>query len=237
MEKTPRLKPQTYAKLLQYGANALSLARIVGGVYMGKQLARKEDYRSMPTMLAIGTLAATDLIDGSLARRAKNVHPEHNSKWGKWLDQIADKVFVHGVLAGMTTQAYRNNNRYFAATLATNQAVQLSRDIAVTVLRSQAESAGADTSAQRLGKIKTTVGLVALTGLAAPAVNGFGQEQAWAGGALLTASSALSAVSGISLTNNLAVQVANSGPLEELLHEAPSQSAIRIVLDDTNQAL
>jgi CDP-diacylglycerol--glycerol-3-phosphate 3-phosphatidyltransferase len=93
----------------------------------------------------------TDLLDGYLARRMGR-----ESVLGAFLDPLADKLFVLGTLVYLV--AHGRVAEWLVVVL-------MSRELAITVLRSLAASYGLVIAAQRGGKIKTafqTVGIVFL---------------------------------------------------------------------------
>ena len=93
----------------------------------------------------------TDIIDGYLARRRGQ-----ESVLGAFLDPLADKLFVLGTLIYMV--AHGRVEEWLVVIL-------MSRELAITVLRSLAASYGLIIAAQRGGKAKTafqTVGIVFL---------------------------------------------------------------------------
>jgi CDP-diacylglycerol---glycerol-3-phosphate 3-phosphatidyltransferase len=93
----------------------------------------------------------TDLLDGYLARRMGR-----ESVLGAFLDPLADKLFVLGTLVYLV--AHGRVEEWLVVVL-------MSRELAITVLRSLAASYGLVIAAQRGGKTKTafqTVGIVFL---------------------------------------------------------------------------
>ncbi len=95
--------------------------------------------------------ALTDLFDGMLARQ---LHAE--SRWGAILDPIADKILVCGTILGLFT--LNTADPVFALP----SALILFREFAVSALRESAAGRGVQVPVSLLGKIKTTVQLVAL---------------------------------------------------------------------------
>lgn len=95
--------------------------------------------------------ALTDLFDGMLARQ---LHAE--SRWGAILDPIADKILVCGTILGLF--CINTGNPYFALPAA----FILFREFAVSALREAAAARHVSVPVSFLGKIKTTVQLVAL---------------------------------------------------------------------------
>lgn len=98
--------------------------------------------------------ALTDLFDGILARR---LHAE--SRWGAILDPIADKILVCGTILGLF--CINTGNPVFALPAA----IILFREFAVSALREAAAARGVKVPVSFMGKIKTTLQLVALAAL------------------------------------------------------------------------
>ena len=98
--------------------------------------------------------AFTDLFDGILARK---LHAE--SQWGAILDPIADKILVCGTILGLF--CIKTGDPVFALPAATI----LFREFAVSALRETAAAKGVKVPVSFMGKIKTTLQLVALGAL------------------------------------------------------------------------
>lgn len=95
--------------------------------------------------------AFTDLFDGYLARKGNQVTP-----LGKFLDPLADKVLVSSVLIMLV------QNGWVQAWIAI---VIICRDIMVTGLRAIAADEGIVIAADKYGKAKTVLQILALTPL------------------------------------------------------------------------
>lgn len=98
--------------------------------------------------------ALTDLFDGMLARK---LHAE--SRWGAILDPIADKILVCGTILGLF--CIKTGDPVFALPAA----FILFREFAVSALREAAAAKGVSVPVSFMGKIKTTLQLVALGAL------------------------------------------------------------------------
>ena len=189
-----------YARILQRTANALCYTRMIAGPLVGAYIAKERNYRSWRLAGTIGALAITDAIDGKLARKAATIDPTVKSQRGAWLDQMADKVFTHAILGGITVNVARTS-RSEAAFLATNQIVQLGRDVVVTNIRKHAAEHNVPTNAQMLGKIKAAELLTSSILMTSPlADSAAGEATAVVG---IAAGTALSVASGISLADSL----------------------------------
>ncbi len=164
--------------------NILTLIRLIGGVVMFCLLASAAGgvpfIQVLPdTMFALQRwgvyvfviAAFTDLFDGILARQ---LHAE--SEWGAILDPIADKILVCGTILGLFT--FNTGNPVFALPAA----LILFREFAVSALREAAAAHGVKIKVSFMGKIKTTVQLVALgTLLVAEAWPAFDLPPEWGG--------------------------------------------------------
>ena len=147
--------------------NILTLIRLIGGVFMFCLLAAVPG--GIP-FLNINSLAMeavqrwgvyvfiiaafTDLFDGILARQ---LHAE--SQWGAILDPIADKILVCGTILGLF--CIETGNPVFAIPAA----IILFREFAVSALREAAAARGVKVPVSFMGKMKTTLQLVALGAL------------------------------------------------------------------------
>lgn len=144
--------------------NMLTMIRLFGGVVMFVLLAgavggipflnvTSETLYSLQRwgVYVFVVAAFTDLFDGMLARQ---LHAE--SRWGAILDPIADKILVCGTILGLF--CINTGNPLFALPAA----FILFREFAVSALREAAGAKGVSVPVSFLGKIKTTVQLVAL---------------------------------------------------------------------------
>jgi phosphatidylglycerophosphate synthase len=186
------------ARYLRYAANANGFVRAAGGVALGYHLANSEyPQKSWVPAAATAILAATDYVDGVLARRATALDGE-KSRLGGWVDQMTDKVFTTSLMGGIACASYKNGRADVGRAVAASTAVTVGRDIWVTAKRVAAERAniGIDTGAQMPGKIKAVGQMVALVAAASPLV-----ERSWANRVVAGAigvSAGLSVSSGVS---------------------------------------
>lgn len=100
--------------------------------------------------------ALTDLVDGWLARRLREV-----SRWGQLADPLADKALVIGTLAAL---AVRGGAAWWWWVLV----VVVAREVGVTVQRQALLRRGLVMPASVFGKLKTVSQLVAVLMLLAP---------------------------------------------------------------------
>lgn len=102
-----------------------------------------------------GFAALTDLFDGYIARKTGNV-----SDIGKLLDPMADKILVMAVLVMLVARVFpETGNSWVPAWLVV---LILAREIWVTGLRAVAANKGVVVAADKSGKWKTTLQMVAI---------------------------------------------------------------------------
>jgi CDP-diacylglycerol---glycerol-3-phosphate 3-phosphatidyltransferase len=122
-----------------------------------------------------GIASLTDWLDGYLARRRKQVTP-----LGQFMDPLADKLLITAALVSLVQMDLAQSWMVV---------VILGREIAVTVLRSLAQSRGVSIPASPLGKFKmasqVTAVLLLILGEDVPAFAALGTVAMWI--ALLTA--------------------------------------------------
>ena len=105
---------------------------------------------STPLALGIFLLAAlTDWLDGYIARRSKQI-----TTLGKLLDPMADKLLISAALISLVE---------IGLAPAWIVVVIVSREIAITGLRSVAASQGAIIAASKMGKYKTVSEIIAIS--------------------------------------------------------------------------
>jgi len=128
--------------------NALTVSRLVAiPVLMALLLLRFPGHDQLAALLFI-VFSFTDTLDGELARRSGSV-----SDLGKFLDPLADKLFVLSVLIVLVQEGL------VAAWVVV---VIFSRELIITILRSVAASQGRVIAAAPLGKTKTVTQMSAV---------------------------------------------------------------------------
>lgn len=129
-------------------ANSITIARILlVPVFLVLLLGGLPEPWGDLTAAAVFILAAaTDKLDGYVARRSKQV-----TTLGQFLDPLADKLLIAAALIALVAQDR------VAAWLAT---VIIVREIAVSVLRIIGVSQGVSIPADRYGKLKTVLQIV-----------------------------------------------------------------------------
>jgi CDP-diacylglycerol---glycerol-3-phosphate 3-phosphatidyltransferase len=130
-------------------ANALGLARIAATPVVMALLLAGGPGAALPAFVIFIVAAGTDFLDGRIARARNEVSP-----LGVFMDLVADKVLVAGVLVAMVEIDVVPT--WMAATI-------LIREFVVQSVRQLAAAENEVISAGRLGKAKT---LVTLAGLA-----------------------------------------------------------------------
>jgi len=130
-------------------SNALTVSRLVGiPVLMALLLLRFPGHDQVAAALFIA-FSLTDTLDGQLARRRGTV-----SDFGKFMDPLADKLFVLSVLI-VLVQA--------GLVAAWVVVVIFSRELIITILRSVGAGQGRVIAAAPLGKTKTVTQMAAVT--------------------------------------------------------------------------
>jgi len=100
-------------------------------------------------------VAATDFLDGYLARRDK-----HITAFGRIADPFTDKVLILGTMVYLAAMPW--SERYLPVTVVV---VIIAREFLVTGIRGYVESLGYEFPADRFGKIKMIVQSIAVGGL------------------------------------------------------------------------
>lgn len=196
------------ARKLRRTANTLSASRIAAAPLLFERIYSGHS-PSWWLCSTLGLLAASDKYDGVLARKAQKLAPDMSDTTGAWLDQMADKALVHGVLGGLVVQQFAQENYWLGTVYAASQAATLARDSIVTRIRKRATDKGQSTNAQRLGKWKAGLQLASLGYAVSPLVRysygtlPVGEIVAASG---VGASAIFSVASGVSLAHHLQQQ-------------------------------
>jgi nicotinamide-nucleotide amidase len=129
--------------------NALTLSRLAAiPLLMILLIVRFDGHDQIAAVLFL-VFSFTDTLDGQIARRRGTV-----SDLGKFLDPLADKLFVLSVLIVLVQEGL------VAAWVVV---VIFSRELLITILRSVAASQGRVIAAAPMGKTKTAMQMVAVT--------------------------------------------------------------------------
>lgn len=129
--------------------NALTISRLVAIPPLMFLLLARFAYHDQIAAAVFIVFSLTDTMDGQIARRQRKV-----SELGKFLDPLADKLFVLSVLIVLVQEGL------VAAWVVV---VIFSRELLITLLRTSAVSRGGEISAAPLGKTKTVTQVVAVT--------------------------------------------------------------------------
>jgi CDP-diacylglycerol--glycerol-3-phosphate 3-phosphatidyltransferase len=147
-------------------ANALTVARLLAVPVFAWLLvsSRSDPSLRTPTALFFLVAAATDLVDGEVARRRNLV-----TSFGKVADPIADKALTGTALVGLS---WLGAVPWWATT------VILGREVAVTLLRFWVIKHGV-IPASRGGKLKTLLQVVTITAYLLPLTGGWATARGW----------------------------------------------------------
>jgi CDP-diacylglycerol--glycerol-3-phosphate 3-phosphatidyltransferase len=129
-------------------ANNLTLARIAAVPVLVIMLYFPGRGMCVAAMLFFVAASVTDIVDGIVARRRNLV-----TTLGKFLDPLADKLLISSLLIMLTQLGWVE---------AWVSVVIIGREIAVTGLRAVAADHGVVISADKFGKLKTILQMVAL---------------------------------------------------------------------------
>lgn len=129
-------------------ANNLTLVRIAAVPILVLLLYFPGRVTCVATMLFFIAASLTDIVDGLVARRRNLV-----TNLGKFLDPLADKLLISALLIMLTRLGWVE---------AWVAVVIIGREIAVTGLRAMAVDYGVVISADKFGKLKTILQMLAL---------------------------------------------------------------------------
>jgi CDP-diacylglycerol--glycerol-3-phosphate 3-phosphatidyltransferase len=156
-------------------ANAVTIFRLVASPFL--LLLMLGETESWPALVLWIALAATDGVDGYLARR------QGTTRSGAFLDPLADKVLVVGALVTLVAVG-----RFDWVPVA----LILVREVAISAYRARLGRQGVSVPARTLAKVKTVVQAVAVgVALFPPA-----EDAPWAADGLLWAAVVLTLVTG-----------------------------------------
>jgi len=128
--------------------NVITLSRLVLALLLFWMIDRGGHW--MAALFVFAVAAATDFIDGYIARRYGLV-----TKIGRIFDPFVDKVIIGGAFMFLAVKQHSGVNAWMAIAV-------VGREMFVTSLRSVLESEGKDFSATMSGKIKMAVQCVAV---------------------------------------------------------------------------
>ena len=131
--------------------NILSIFRIIMSPFFILFMIQDEPYFLLLSLLLIFVVSITDFFDGYYARKYKLV-----TELGKYLDPIADKIFILTVLF---TLYFILGNDIFPLWMVV---LILLRDVFITVLRSFLKAKNLQFTTSRLAKSKTLIQIVCM---------------------------------------------------------------------------
>ncbi|OGQ50759.1 MAG: CDP-diacylglycerol--glycerol-3-phosphate 3-phosphatidyltransferase [Deltaproteobacteria bacterium RIFCSPLOWO2_02_FULL_53_8] len=131
--------------------NSLSVIRIVCAPVIVVLLLSPDESWSIVAASVFAAVCATDWLDGYLARRWSSV-----TTLGKFLDPLADKILITSALVMLVS---------LERIPAWAVAIMISREMAVTGLRSIAIETGVVIAASKLGKWKTMLQIISIVPL------------------------------------------------------------------------
>lgn len=197
-------RSEQLANRYQRGANALSWLRIAAAPVLAERIISSENsYRSWALAGSIAVLGATDKLDGWMGRKSSRLLDGLGNVRGAWLDQLSDKVFVHGVLGSLVVKEAVHGSKTLAAVYGVNQAAIIARDIWVTGARSDAANNDIDVKARPLGKLKTAAQLATMAVITTPIFNSEDNLNQLVQSAAVSGTTALAIASGISLVRDI----------------------------------
>jgi CDP-diacylglycerol--glycerol-3-phosphate 3-phosphatidyltransferase len=151
--------------VFQHWPNRITTLRLVGAALLFALLALRgqQEASSIRGLIHVSfwlfiVTAATDVLDGYLARRGNHV-----SAFGRIADPFCDKVLTLGSMVFLSVLPWDPAGRsLFPAWILV---VILAREFLVTGIRGYAESLGVDFSADLFGKLKMVVQCIAIGAL------------------------------------------------------------------------
>lgn len=140
--------------------NLLSLSRLpLGGVFWATVGPTATPLSSGMALGVMGLAAATDVLDGTIARR----RGASNAGMGSWLDPICDKLFVGAVLGALHFQ--RGVPFWLLAVIVARELIQLPMVVVYRVFPTLRHWLRYDFRASHLGKAATIIQFLAIGSL------------------------------------------------------------------------
>jgi CDP-diacylglycerol--glycerol-3-phosphate 3-phosphatidyltransferase len=148
-----------------YWPNRITAIRFAGSLVLfaifaiwGDLTSEQIESRRLPFLIAFWlfvVVAATDYLDGYLARRDK-----HITAFGRIADPFTDKVLILGTMVYLADMPW--SEQFLPATVVV---VIVAREFLVTGIRGYVESLGHEFPADKFGKLKMIVQSIAVGGL------------------------------------------------------------------------
>lgn len=161
--------PMPHARLgraMEMGADVLVGVRTVGAVGVNAYIRRTPDYHSWGLAASFAGFAATDAVDGWLARTGRRLQGKDESvrrPLKAYPDQLADKALTDGTAEAIGERELRNGNQMYGTVVMLSAGVTVGRDVATTIDRIWADIDNIDTRAQKGGKRKALQQFVTTT--------------------------------------------------------------------------
>ncbi len=162
--------------IFTYWPNRITAIRFVGALVlfailavMGPEPAGNDRGMYCLSFWLFVVLAATDALDGYLARR-----DQHVTAFGRIADPFTDKVLIVGTMIFLTTTEW--GNPFLSPWMVV---LVLAREFLVTGLRGYVESVGGEFPADAFGKIKMIIQCFAVGGILF--LQAFPWPEAWLG--------------------------------------------------------
>jgi phosphatidylglycerophosphate synthase len=223
-EETPSAEiipfPGSHEKLgafMEDAADVLVVIRGAGAVVLNRYIEQTPEYQSWQTAGAFVALAATDAVDGWLARTGRKFQGKDESirrPFKSYPDLLADKGLVDGTTIAIANREEANGNTAYASVVHASGYTYIVRDVITTADRIIADFEDIDSRAQKGGKIKMAkqVGTIAVA--LSPVAEHPLVKAAVAGSFVYTAKESVS--SGVSLHKEFARQRAEKRERGEL---------------------
>jgi len=185
----------------QYTADALCDLRTDVAPLLAQHVIANEEYQSWGMVGLLGTLYATDKLDGYFAsKRASLIAQASDTEksviesdeklmqaiaQGGRKDDKADKTLTHAIFLSIAVRESCNTNVAYGLVVAGSDAIMYGRDKLVGYARDKAEAKGKKGDARKLGKYKQ--GLLVATALVAVAPINSSKEKTPAGRKIVAA--------------------------------------------------
>jgi len=183
MQNNESLELKNQIERYQYAADALCDLRTSIAPVLAKEILQGSHYQSWGMVGLLGTLYATDKVDGYLAGRraalvrsadeptkqliASDSHLSDAIAQGGRKDERADKVLTHTIFFCIAAREALNKNITYGALIGGSDTIMFVRDRLVGKARDRAVTIGKKGDARKLGKYKQ--GLLVMTAMAAVA--------------------------------------------------------------------
>lgn len=144
-------------RAMEIGADVLVGVRAVSAVAIKHYIESTPDYQSWGLALAFAAAAATDAVDGWLAKTGRRMQDKDESvrrPHKSYPDQLADKAIVDTTVVAIAKREKANGNHLYAGAVAAVGSVYITRDVLVTADRVVADIQDIDSRAQKKGKMK-----------------------------------------------------------------------------------